>query len=76
MADPRIADDYSYIAQRMKEIEEERNPTPVSSMRPLEFECLRCQDKGWRYHISLGKWLRCGNCANAYGKPRPEGIMT
>ena len=69
MADLKIADDYSYIAQRMKEIEEERNPQPRALM-PVPNNCSECRDTGWLKSRECG-WRTCPICTNS----EPKGDM-
>jgi ribosomal protein L37AE/L43A len=62
MADP-IANDFAHIAQRMREIEQQRKG---------DYDCIRCHDGGWIKTIREDGWRTCPNCANPRGKTRPS----
>lgn len=71
MAEPRIADDYSFIAQRLREVEAEkgvRQPIP----EPKAAECYECLDGGWvPTDQSTSGWKRCHSCNKSYDISRP-----
>ena len=75
MAEPRIADDYSFIAQRLRDIEAEKMPQPEPTPQ-YAFVCERCMDVGYipSPQTSNG-WVRClERCAASYDKPRPPAV--
>lgn len=64
---PRIADDYEYIAQRLRELEDERSEQRTSRM------CERCDNNyGWVWRDQTGHWIRCPMCGNPNREPQPR----
>lgn len=70
MTEPRIADDYSFIAQRLREVEAEKMPQPEPV--PVVYRCRDCIDMGWLLsNATSSGWKRCTYCDQGYDKPRP-----
>jgi rRNA maturation protein Nop10 len=61
---PRIADDFDYIAARLREIEDERQYT-------LDERCDSCDDLGWMWLVRIRHWRECPMCSNRYDNPKP-----
>ena len=77
MAEPRIADDYSFIAQRLREIEAENMPTPVPTPVARRYSCDVCVDMGWiATRQTTSGWIRCVSCDQSYNLSRPPGKDT
>jgi hypothetical protein len=66
MSAKRIADDFEYIAQRLQEIENEKQPEPG-----YDDICPRCEDYGW-LQSGAGRWKVCPNCRNRFDRVKPR----
>jgi hypothetical protein len=81
---PRIADDFAYIADRLREIENER----IFNRIDADYYCNHCDGHGWRlaaprraagdvdptgggHAARLNKWVVCSSCMNPYDKRSP-----
>jgi ribosomal protein L37AE/L43A len=62
---PKIADDYEYIAQRMREIEDEKEVMKYRN------SCERCDDYGWIMRSGRNSWSICPQCRNRWDRPAP-----
>ena len=68
MNKPRIADDFEYIAARMRELEDDRNELKYAGT------CDRCDDHGWvkRAYSTGYRYVVCPGCNNRFDKEKPR----
>ena len=68
----RIADDYSFIAQRLRELEGEKLPAPEVVPVRATSKCYDCNDTGWlTSNATNSGWKRCPYCDASATEQRP-----
>ena len=61
----RIADDYAWIAARLREL------GGRSGQVAVRIECGLCDDRGWLWFGTVLDWSRCPRCGLSQRRPKP-----